>query len=624
LEFGIFPLMQRKNWFVFLLIVQCILLFIAFYDAFVHSGDYMFLNRADGFKNYHTFHAYLNQANSAGWWKFEQMNYPFGDYIFFTDNTPLLALIVKFFSRYIYDISAHGILIINWFCIFSVLLSTVLCWKILSKFIRHEWMIFLFSLCFVWLNPQLMRLAAGHYNLSFSWLILLTFWWLIRLVETPPNERKKRIRYSIYLFLTIVCGAFLHLYYAMLLSVIVGGFFLAWAFSKRKNRKSVALYLVWGTGIAAAALGAVLGIIRAIDGYYPIRKATPEGYDYGLWRLNFRALFTERDWNTIKFSLGTGGYFDHESGVYFGGFCAFGITVLLLMFLLRSREWISLKSIFPKNKQTQILAFIAFAGLLSLSIAWGERHHLFGSKHIVFYNIFNPFLYIGLVTDTVQQFRCLGRFSWVFYWSVSFGLLYILQHYWEEKKRWTRTLVIILTIFALIDTVDVIGFQHRTHTPNILTNDQHLSEVKDLAQYIQAADYQAILPLPFFHSGSEDYDYTIDPPEDFYRFSIQLSQVTALPCMGSRMSRTPPAHPKAFFSIFLDEKLDERLRRKLNDKPILTLVHKAYVTDTSWLSLQGKEPATSVVHSFSNTTKKHNMILIYENEKYELYRWEID
>jgi len=94
--------------------------------------------------------------------------------------------------------------------------------------------------------------------------------------------------------------------------------------------------------------------------------------------------------------------------------------------------------------------------------------------------------------------------------------------------------------------------------------------------------------------------------------------------MGSRMSRTPPAHPKAFFSIFLDEKLDERLRRKLNDKPILTLVHKAYVTDTSWLSLQGKEPATSVVHSFSNTTKKHNMILIYENEKYELYRWEID
>jgi len=379
-------------------------------------------------------------------------------------------------------------------------------------------MIFLFSLCFVWLNPQLMRLAAGHYNLSFSWLILLTFWWLIRLVETPPNERKKRIRYSIYLFLTIVCGAFLHLYYAMLLSVIVGGFFLAWVFSKRKNRKSVALYLVWGMGIAAAALGAVLGIIRAIDGYYPIRKATPEGYDYGLWRLNFRALFTERDWNTIKFSLGTGGYFDHESGVYFGGFCAFGITVLLLMFLLRSREWISLKSIFPKNKQTQILAFIAFAGLLSLSIAWGERHHLFGSKHIVFYNIFNPFLYIGLVTDTVQQFRCLGRFSWVFYWSVSFGLLYILQHYWEEKKRWTRTLVIILTIFALIDTVDVIGFQHRTHTPNILTNDQHLSEVKDLAQYIQAADYQAILPLPFFHSGSEDYDYTIDPPEDFYRF----------------------------------------------------------------------------------------------------------
>ncbi len=614
---------SRKYWFTALLVVQCALLLIAFNKFFVHSDDYMFMNHGDGFKNYYTLHSYLQQGDDTDFWKFEQMNYPYGDYVFFTDNTPLLAVSVKLFSKYIYDISDHGVFILNLFCILGILLSVVLCWKILSRFIRHNWMLFVFSLSFVWLNPQILRLKVGHFNLSFSWLLLLCIWWLIRLAEVGPCERVKAIRLSVYLFLTIVAASFFHLYYAMLLSVVVGSFFLAWAFTKRKDIKAALRQLSWGIGISAGALVTVLGIIRLIDGYYAIRKSTPEGYDFGSWRLKMAALFSEREWNTIGTPFSPETRFIHESGIYLGSFCVYGLWVVLLLWLLRSSERISWKDIRENDRlKASILGFLMFAGVLSIFIALGEKHYFFGTKH-KFYNLLNPFLYLGMVTDTIKQFRCLGRFSWVFYWVLSFGLLYILQFYWEQGGRFKKALVILLTLCAVIDTANILDFQNHQYAGNNLTHTKHLSPALKIADQVNIADYQALMPLPFYHNGSEDYNHTVDPPEDFYIFMVQMAEKTGLPCMGSKMSRTPPAHPKSFLSIFLDEQPAPELLEELNDKPILVVVNKKHLNDRKWFRLTGFEPTNTAVKNMPGTIEKYGMTLLYEEGNYALYRWDV-
>ncbi len=606
-------------------LVQCGLIFIAYNKFFVHPDNYMFMNHGDGFKNYYTLHAYLQQPEDVDFWKFEQMNYPYGDYIFYTDNTPLLAVSLKLFSRYIYDVSDHGVFILTWFCILGVLFSTLLCWKILSRFIRHNWMLFLFSICFVWLNPQMLRMKAGHLNLSFSWLILLTFWWLIRLAELKTGERNKAIRLSVYLFLTIVAGSFLHLYYAMILSVIVVAFFAAQAFKKRKNLKAASLQLLWGAGTALTALIAVLGIIRSIDTYYALRKSVPEGYDFHVWRLKIIALLKNRDWNTIPTPFSTSQSLIHESGVYLGAFCVYGLMALLVLFLFQRIEWRKFLSKIRENPSlpTQIMVFLLFAGFLSLMIAWGEKHYLFGTKHKV-YNILNPFLYLGWFTDSVKQFRCLGRFSWPFYWVISFALLYAFQYFWEQGINWRKAVIVLLCAFAIMDTVNFIHVQNNyMYGSNNLTNSANQQDAVRIASKVNPTDYQAILPLPYYHNGSEDYNYTSDPPEDFYIFAVQVAENTGLPCMGSKMSRTPPAHPKAFLSIFLEDKPAPELLDKLTDQPILVLVDKKHFSNNLWFNLRHHEPVRTAVDNMPKTIEKYEMTLLYEEDRHALYRWDV-
>ena len=59
----------------------------------------------DGMRNYFAYHDYITQGKSDNFFLFEKMNYPFGDYIFYTDNTPLIAVPLKWFSENIYDLS---------------------------------------------------------------------------------------------------------------------------------------------------------------------------------------------------------------------------------------------------------------------------------------------------------------------------------------------------------------------------------------------------------------------------------------------------------------------------------------------------------------------------------------
>ena len=141
--------MTRKRSTVrLLLLVQSGLILIAFNKFFAHPLNYMFKNHGDGLKNYFTFYSYLS-PNNPSLVKMDQMNFPFGEYIFYTDNTPLLAIPLKFFSTYVFDISPYSITLFNGLCIFSLLLSTYYLYKILFRLLKERWMIFIFSIMLV-------------------------------------------------------------------------------------------------------------------------------------------------------------------------------------------------------------------------------------------------------------------------------------------------------------------------------------------------------------------------------------------------------------------------------------------------------------------------------------------
>ena len=86
---------MQKNYFVGSLIVQCLLIFAVFHHIILEGEQYLFSNHHDGLKNYFTYYTYLLQAKHDNPFIYSGMNYPFGDYIFYTDNTPLFAFLIK-------------------------------------------------------------------------------------------------------------------------------------------------------------------------------------------------------------------------------------------------------------------------------------------------------------------------------------------------------------------------------------------------------------------------------------------------------------------------------------------------------------------------------------------------
>ena len=105
-------------WFWSAVIAQTIMVIIGFYNLVTDGQRRLFMDAYDGMRNYFAYNDYITQKNTGNYFLFEKMNYPFGDYIFYTDNTPLLAVLVKWFSNNIYDVSDYSLQIFHWFFTF--------------------------------------------------------------------------------------------------------------------------------------------------------------------------------------------------------------------------------------------------------------------------------------------------------------------------------------------------------------------------------------------------------------------------------------------------------------------------------------------------------------------------
>ena len=74
--------------------IQVLACIIGFQNHFSSPSNSLFHDSFDGFKNYITFYTYTSKSN-ASLLHYDQMNYPYGDFITYTDNTPILAIMFK-------------------------------------------------------------------------------------------------------------------------------------------------------------------------------------------------------------------------------------------------------------------------------------------------------------------------------------------------------------------------------------------------------------------------------------------------------------------------------------------------------------------------------------------------
>ncbi|WP_460622280.1 hypothetical protein [Hymenobacter tenuis] len=576
----------------------------------------------DGSKNYFTFIAYVQQPWSYGLGMFGMMNYPYGDYIFYTDNTPLLAVPVRLWSHYIFDVTPYALDIYHALLLAGFLLSTALLTDILRRLLRHWGLVIIFAVVLPWLNPQTGRLFNGHFNLAYSFVPLLAIWGLLVLYTRIKNGQAVR-SWLIGLIISFALTGLLHLYYLPLLALTTGGFFAWWLLSQGQWRFSLA-----GIGMLLTLLptGLCFGIIRLVDGYYRLRSAGASGFNSPPWKLQLSALIRSYSYDRTHFWLEPQAQPTYESVAYLGAFALFGLTLAGGAWLVRRQAVQQMMAAWRPSLQRQFLGFLLGAALIGLAISIGTTYEVFDGQY-VFHNYFSAFYYLQKITDAVTQFRTVARFSWPFFWAVNFLVLVGLD-FWLSYSRWRgRWIVAILLVFlAWLDTRDTLKFYRGSLVANPLTDIRRTENINQLLFSAETTDYQAILPIPFFHVGSEDMELTVDDHNPHSLQCYQLSLRTNLPLMASKMSRTPPEQMKQLRSLFDPSGPSPELLGRLRKvgKPILVFFDQSYYDGSNPIEeLKSNPKARALIDAGAEFPTRNHLTLVAEAGKLRLYRWDV-
>ena len=564
----------------------------------------MYSNTGDGLKNYFTLQTYITQPASEGYVNYNAMQYPYGEYVWYTDNSPLFAIAIRWIHLNITPLQ-NPIAILHWMLFLNMLLAPIFVLRILKQFIKNEWLIILGALVMVWTSPQFFRMFIGHYNLSFSIFYFIAIYWVIKwYFIVTRNEPYNAWKLALTPLLLLMAAAFIHLYYILLLGLPLALFVIITISLHFKTVSAKWRALCWPLcGMLLAAVLVML-VIRSTDGYIDLRVNDPDGKNIPAWEARFFHFYKAKaDINTISFLGGTRNY-EPENAPYLGSLFWFGFLLLFI-------AWIAMRF---KNKSTKFQApgklfwVSVLTTILVFFSARGNQLGLFGLD-----NYLNPLYYLGKLYPPIVHFRCIGRITWWIFYFAQIGILVGLDKTLAANmgKRFNYVLP-VLFVLVFIDINDMRKFYLPRVQENIF-NAEHLESIPD----INYNDYQAILPLPYYTVGSERYHYTIDEKSTWFGYNCQLQIKSGLPNMAVRLSRTPPVFVEEIFSIFIGDTISPDLYKRLSDKPILVIY------DTTIIHESRLEPAATVAREGASIITKYPMELVAEDGNVKYYKWQV-
>lgn len=508
-------------------------LFISFGNIFHRLDNIYFNGSEDGIKNYYTVQYHV--LHDTSYTHFQGMNYPYGEHIIFTDNQPILANTLRFIHRHLFDLSGSIILIMNLAMLSSVILCAVFLCIIMLNHGVSWWYGALAAVGISFLSPQIARFAdSGHYALSYSFYIPMLWYLWLRFLK------RKTLATSSIIGTVIIVVSLLHLYY-LPIGVFFGLFIWFFAFFKKLIKPEHLLHFFVQIILPLLIVQIWLKLTDDITD----RPATPTGF------LVHRA-YWEGIFLPYNHSLGN---FIHEHitnirPLNFENKSYVGIVGTLFMLSLIfaffkniiGRHWRFLKSsAFTTELNVSFLAACAVA-LFSLGLPFilGDGEYLMQ--------------YIG----PLKQFRGIGRFAWVFFYVINVLAFISIFNYVKNKSKWQYPLKLTFLVFPLlIIFYDIYEF-HRTFNTGIRTYN-YSPKVKEIPS---PEKYQAMIPLPYFHIGSENL--TMDTRCESLKHAADVSLSTGLPMSAVALSRNSARQSINQMQMHFPE---YRPLRVLNDYP---------------------------------------------------------
>jgi hypothetical protein len=528
-----------------------LILAIFFGRVIPDPNSYLFSSSGDAVKSYYNFSYYLKYDSGID---HNGINYPYGDHLQYINSHPLLLQLVKFLDKNFVPVSDYGVGILNLGMILSLLLAIPFIYLVFRKFALPPWYAAVASLIILFLSPQVDRLG-GHFEMVYAFIIPL-YWYLLMVW----HESGRKIPWSLLLLATALAGGFISAYYGAFLAVFTLAIVMVQFW---KHRRSIRAYAPHGIHLLILALLPVLlikGYVNLTD-WVDDRPDNPWGFF--IFHANVFSIFLPpasvlRDLLSPVVDLS----YTWEGRAYVGlpvTLLALSFAgIMVLHFIRRSRlRW---KSYFPHEKMNVYLAasFIVLLFSMCFPFKWG----------------------LGFLTDLLpplKQFRCLGRFSWIFYYvSTVFTATYYYYLYRLFRKRGFRiqALVVLLIILGYWGLESMSRIQHSTrHIFN--SNEIFKSETLDIHAILEesgrnAQDFQAIFFLPFANTSGDKLHF--ERGLDAFTEAMRCSNQTGIPIVQSFSPRISLSQAMSSIQLLSDSCIYKHRVEDMNRKPLLLVV----------------------------------------------------
>lgn len=552
--------------------LSIICLFFFFGKLVVHPNEIYFGSSGDGFQAY--YNAIYHVKFDVSYWHFTGQNYPYGEQVFFTGCQPFITNSIKLFSHII-DISGYTVAIMN----LTMLFSIVLCGLVIYLIFKHLKLPAVYSAiaatAIAFLSPQIDRLG-GHYSLSYEFAIPI-FLLLLLKFHSAPSLRKSIVIAVITFFMA---GTHLYFYgFFALVSVVYWlGLFLA------KELKFAKIGFVAKHFFIQLVLPLLIfQVITFLTDSVTDRTNAPWGF------LAFTSNLTG-----VFFPLGKPysylfEYFikpvagEWEGWAFIGIVALLAITGIIFIFLkhLVKRNW---KKI-PTVIDNKVLTLFLIASLLGLFLSFGLPFKIKGCEFLL--------NYAGLL----KQMRGIGRFTWIFFYVINIIACYKIYYWCETRQKVIKYSVLTICLSLLCYDAYTMSRNRQDNFNNsipVLADNKNVLPENSWLQNFPVQNYQAIIPLPFIHIGSENI-WMGSAENEIMKDLFIVSLKTGLPTSMVMMSRTSlsqtyksiqpfqePYRPLKIVTDFQSKKpfliLADETQLNENEKNLLSQCSKLYET----------------------------------------------
>lgn len=540
----------------------------------------------DGLKNFFTADYYLRYDEGL---HFTGLNYPYGEHIVYTDNQPLLLLLLNAIDDHVIDIKdllpsilLGAMTLLGYLCALTL-------FALLRRFGTGLFVAAAGACLLTYLSPQLHR-VGGHYALYYPFFVF-SWYFAVRLYES-----RKPWGWWLALVALGTLTGMIHLYHPLLQMFFCGSLALVGLLRRLVPWRVRLLGALRWLGAALLPMFFLMGFMALTDmvADRPVAPGSIYLYISHIKSVLFPNFGPMKEvWNTV-IKLGNP---ETEGWGYIGisgAICLLFTGMRLIGRLLRLR-WRAA----ARLSTNQALNDSTWAAIIVLLFACAV-----------------PFqLGLDFLLDWVpklRQFRSLGRLAWVFFYVFGvFAVHYFFLLYKILSRKKLAAMGASLMVFALLgwalDTHQNVRHTHASFKRMKYNADLDTVRFADrlALRGIQPETYQAILPLPYYHVGTEKFAQPQGMTVSFW-YSATCATQTGLPLVADFLSRTSISQSLNLLQLFSAPPLEKRILADFpNRKPLLVV------------------STTEALLPYEAAILRHARLL-YEDQTCRMYHLELD